>query len=82
MDEPFTFIDDISAEKILEGIFKFLGKERSMIYITRSVGLLKKFDKIYYFKSGKIVESGSWNELMKGKGKLYEEYMEQRESKY
>ncbi len=82
MDEPFTYIDDISAEKILEGIFKFLGKERSMIYITRSVGLLKKFDKIYYFKSGKIVESGSWDELMKGKGKLYEEYMEQRESKY
>jgi len=81
MDEPFTFIDDISAEKILKGMFKFLGKEKSMIYITRSIGLLKKFDRIYYFKNGKIVESGHWNELMKGKGKLYEEYMEQKESK-
>ncbi len=80
MDESFTYIDDISAEKILTNIFKFLGKEKSLIYLTRSVALLSKFDRIYYFKAGKIVESGSWSELLKKKGFLYEEYIEQSNS--
>jgi ATP-binding cassette subfamily B protein len=73
MDEPFTFIDDISARDILGGIFDFLGDDKSMIYITRSVSLLKNFDRIYYFDKGRVVESGSWDELMKKKGKLYTE---------
>lgn len=73
MDEPFTFIDDISAREILSNIFEFAGETRSVIYITRSINYLKDFDRIYYFDKGKIVESGSWDELMKEKGKLYKE---------
>jgi len=71
MDEPFTFIDDMSARDILKGIFEFLGEDRSMIYITRSINLLRNFDRIYYFDKGRVVESGSWDELMKKKGRLY-----------
>lgn len=71
MDEPFTFIDDISAREILQGMFDFLGEDRSMIYITRSVNHLEQFDRIYYFDNGKIVESGSWDELIKKKGKFF-----------
>jgi len=41
---------------------------------------LNKFDRIYYFKAGKIVESGSWDELLKRKGFLYKEYVEQSNS--
>jgi ABC-type multidrug transport system fused ATPase/permease subunit len=44
-----------------------------MIYISRSVNLLKNFDRIYYFDRGRIIESGSWSELMKKKGRLYME---------
>ena len=73
MDEPFTFIDDLSARDILNGIFEFLGEDRTMIYITRSVSFLKNFDCIYYFDKGRVVESGTWDELMKKKGKLYTE---------
>jgi len=73
MDEPFTFIDSISASEILKGIFEFLGKERSLIFITRSTENLKMFDRIYYFEDGKIVEEGTWRSLMKRKGKLYHE---------
>ena len=80
MDESFTYIDDLSAEKILTDIFKFIGQEKSLIYITRNIGLLSKFDRIYYFKGGKIVESGSWKELLKEKGLLYQEYVEQSNS--
>ncbi len=73
MDEPFTFIDDISARGILKDMFEFVGNSRSIIYITRSMNLLEEFDRIYYFDKGKIVESGSWNELMKKQGRLYRE---------
>ena len=80
MDEPFTYIDDVSAERILDGILKFLGEGKSLIYITRSVRMLKKFDRIYYLHKGRIVEYGSWEELIKKKGKLYKEFLLQDES--
>lgn len=73
LDEPFTYIDDISAREILKNMLKFVGKDRSVIYITRSTKHLKNFDKIYYFEKGKVVESGSWKDLMKQKGRLYKE---------
>jgi ABC-type multidrug transport system fused ATPase/permease subunit len=77
MDEPFTYIDDISARKILNEMFNFVGEDRSIIYITRSINHLEFFDRIYYFDNGRIIESGSWEELMKKKGKLYEETRKQ-----
>jgi ABC-type multidrug transport system fused ATPase/permease subunit len=77
MDEPFTYIDNKSAEEILDNIFKYLGKEKSLIYLTRNISLLNKFDRIYYFKGGKIVEFGSWDELIKMKGMFYKEFLQQ-----
>ncbi|MGI5898096.1 MAG: ATP-binding cassette domain-containing protein [Candidatus Dojkabacteria bacterium] len=62
MDEPFTHIDDISAGKILENIFKFVGDDRSVIYITRRTKFLNRFDKVYHFENGKIVENGKWSD--------------------
>ena len=77
MDEPFTYIDNKSAEEILDNIFKYLGKEKSLIYLTRNISLLNKFDRIYYFKGGQIVEFGSWDELIKMKGMFYKEFLQQ-----
>lgn len=67
MDEPFTYIDDISSEKILNGIFDFVGKDRSIIYITRRTKFLEKFDRVYYFEKGRITAEGKWSEIQ---GKL------------
>jgi|GEM_PF-758240 len=76
MDEPFTYIDDISAEKMLLDIFDFVGKDRSIIFITRNINLLNHFDRIYYLRKGKMLESGSWDELMKKDGRLKRDYAE------
>lgn len=73
MDEPFTFVDTISAKDILKNVFDFIGKDRSLIYITRSTNNLEMFDKIYYMADGRIEEEGTWNQLMKRKGRLYKE---------
>ena len=73
MDEPFTFIDAPSREYILKGIIDFLGPKKTLILITRDTDLLDKFDRIYVFDDGHIVEAGNWKELIEKKGKFYEE---------
>jgi len=70
MDESFTFVDSESKDIILKNIIDYIGPERTLIYITRSVEDLELFDKIYFFESGKIIESGSFKELM-GKRKKF-----------
>jgi ATP-binding cassette subfamily B protein len=74
MDEPLTFVDAPSRDVILSNMFKFLGNDKTLIYLTREIDNLKMFDKIYYFERGRIVESGTWKELMAKKGKFYKEY--------
>lgn len=74
MDEPFTYIDEVSAGRILDNIFKFLGDDKSLVYITRNSRFLERFDKVYYLERGRVVESGSWKELMKKKGRVYDNY--------
>lgn len=71
MDESFTFIDSESKDTILHNILNFIGADRTLIYITRSVENLDMFDKIYFFENGKIVESGDWKELIRKRKKFY-----------
>jgi len=73
MDEPFSFIDGKSEEKIIDGILTFARGEKTVIYITKDTDNLEKFDKIFYIENGKIVESGNFRELLKKKGKFYKE---------
>jgi ABC-type multidrug transport system fused ATPase/permease subunit len=73
MDEPFTFIDGPSKAKIVEGIIDLVGKDKILIYITQDTDHLKKFDKVYYFKKGKIVEMGKAKDLLEKKGHFYKE---------
>ena len=71
MDEPFTFIDGKSRSEILKGVMDFAGEDKILIYITQDTDHLQDFDKIYYFENGKIVEKGTWKELMHKKGPFY-----------
>jgi ATP-binding cassette, subfamily B, bacterial NisT/SpaT len=73
MDEPFTFIDGPSKATILDGIIDFVGDDRILIYITQDTDNLKKFDRVYYFKKGRILEQGKAEELLKKKGHFYKE---------
>jgi ABC-type multidrug transport system fused ATPase/permease subunit len=71
MDEPFTFIDSRSKTKMIDDIINFVGKDRILIYITRSTEDLEKFDRVFYFEKGHLAESGHWKELMGKKGKTF-----------
>ncbi len=63
MDEPFTHVDDISADTMLNEIFKFVGSSKSVIYITRRTKFLNQFDRVYVFENGKIVDEGKWSDI-------------------
>lgn len=73
LDEPFTFIDGLSREKIMKGILDFAGPDRTVILISRDTDLLDLFDHIYMFDNGHIVERGDWKELIKKRGRFYKE---------
>ena len=73
LDEPFTFIDGPSREKIMKGILKFAGAKRTVILISRDTDVLDMFDHIYVIEKGHITERGDWKKLLKKRGKFYEE---------
>ncbi len=73
MDEPFTFMDAPSKAEILDGIVEFVGDTKILIYITQDTDNLNKFDRVYYFKKGKIVEQGKAKDLLEKKGHFYKE---------
>jgi ABC-type multidrug transport system fused ATPase/permease subunit len=56
MDEAFTFIGTQSKKIILDRILKFVGKERTLIYITRDVEFLDVFDRVFFFDKGHVKE--------------------------
>ncbi len=64
LDEPTSSVDSKNELKIYENFFReFRGK--TIISSIHRLHLLLMFDKIYFFKEGKIIASGSFNELLK-----------------
>ncbi len=75
-DEPTSSVDSKNEIKIYKNIFKEF-KEQTIISSIHRLHLLKMFDKIYFFKRGEIVASGTFKELLKNSkefNKLCKEY--------
>ncbi len=56
MDEPFTFIDEVSRKQILDRLFEFIGSDRILIYITRESQFTERFDRVYKLEKGLLKE--------------------------
>lgn len=56
LDEPFTYIDNIEEKRILREFMDFVGKDRTVIYITRDDRHTELFDTIYQLKNGKLIK--------------------------
>ena len=63
LDEINSHVDNLTEKKILETISN-IPKEKSILFITHRIVQMKMFDKIIVLSSGKIVESGSHQELI------------------
>lgn len=63
LDEPTSSVDTKNELLIYQNIFREFG-DKTIIASVHRLHLLPLFDKIYFFKSGKIVASGSLSELL------------------
>lgn len=76
LDEPFSNVDPIKSEVILNEIFNDI-IDKLFILITHNMGHAKKCDRIIVLKEGEIIEEGNHKMLMEKKGHYYELYQSQ-----
>lgn len=66
LDEATSSLDSESEKKVADAINNLLGK-KTVIAIAHRLSTLKKMDRIIYLEKGKIVEQGTFSELIKKK---------------
>lgn len=69
-DEATSALDNISQSIILENINKYL-IDKTVVVIAHRLSTVKNADKIYVIDKGRIVESGSHEELVSNKSAYY-----------
>lgn len=70
LDEPSSALDPLAEAEMYEKMIN-LGKDKTLIFISHRLSTTVKADKIYLFDNGKIVESGTHEELMKNENSKY-----------
>jgi len=78
LDEALSNIDP-KTEEIVRRAMKRLLKDRTAIIIAHRLALTQEVDKIIVLEDGRVVEEGSFQELMMKKGKFYRLYKTQEE---
>ncbi len=72
MDEPSSALDPISEYKLNHSIMESAA-DKTVIFISHRLSTTRHADRIYMFESGRVIESGSHDELVANeKGKYYE----------
>ena len=69
-DEATAALDTKSERSVLNSIQSLTGK-KTMIIVAHRLSTLKYCDVIYVFDKGRIVEKGSWDELIINKSSLF-----------
>ncbi|UCZ52592.1 thiol reductant ABC exporter subunit CydC [Bacillus shivajii] len=71
LDEPTSSVDAITEKKIFDHLLE-QGQDDTILLISHRLTGLESFDQIIVMEHGKVVESGTFNELMEKKGYFYE----------
>lgn len=78
LDESTSSVDPETEVKIYKSIFDNF-KNKTIVASIHKINLLKYFDRIIMFKDGKIVDSGTFEELLKNNDKFRADWKEYRE---
>ncbi|MCH2545982.1 MAG: ABC transporter ATP-binding protein/permease [Alphaproteobacteria bacterium] len=70
LDEPTSSVDSATEREIYEQLFAGF-KDRAIISSVHRLHLLELFDWVYVMEDGKIVEQGTFNELIDHEGELH-----------
>ena len=73
MDEPSSSLDPVAEYELNQSILKN-ADGKTVIFISHRLSTTRMADRIYMFANGKVIESGSHNELMQKNGKYAEMY--------
>tara|TARA_Y100000590_G_scaffold421637_1_gene525522 strand:+ start:239 stop:1984 length:1746 start_codon:yes stop_codon:yes gene_type:complete len=55
LDESTSSLDNYTEKKIVDNLFK-LYRNKTIIFITHKIGLLKRFDKVFLLKNKKLIK--------------------------
>jgi len=72
MDEATSALDNKSQSRIQNLLETRWKKKNTVISVVHRLDTIKNFDKVAVMKAGKILETGTYDELMARKGMLYE----------
>jgi ATP-binding cassette subfamily B protein len=78
LDEPTSAIDAQAEYKIFNSIFDQY-KDKSALIVSHRFSTVRRADRIIVVDSGKIIEEGSHQELMKQKGLYHDLFSKQAE---
>lgn len=70
-DEATASLDAETANQVAEALLRLQGVTCIIVTHALEEGILKQYDKIFTLKSGSIVESGTFDELIEKKGYFY-----------
>lgn len=63
LDDSFSAVDADTEKKLIRGLFEKAWKKRSRLLVTHRLTVLPQADRIYFMQKGRIVDSGTWDEL-------------------
>lgn len=63
LDEATSAMDNITEKEVMKNILKRL-KNKTIIIIAHRLETIKEVDKIFLLKNGKILEQGTFKELL------------------
>ncbi len=79
LDEPSSALDPLAEVKLMHNILD-ISNTATTVMIAHRLSTVRDFDCIYHIENGKIIESGTHDELMARKGKYYEMFVRQGEN--
>ena len=75
LDEATSSLDSKTEKDVLDKLFGSFGQEKTFIIIAHRISTLKNTDRVIIFEEGKVVEEGTYGELIKDEnsrlGQLY-----------
>jgi ABC-type multidrug transport system fused ATPase/permease subunit len=69
LDEATSALDAESEEKILQAVDR-LARRTTIVIVTHRLATVRGADTIHFLEKGRIVESGSWSELVSSGGRF------------
>ena len=80
LDEATNALDNKNEKNVIDLLLNKL-QDKTIIFVTHKVELLKQFDIIYVIKDGNVIEKGTYNKLNKKDKYFYEFSQKLKESR-